>query len=32
MSCDVRADLREEIEDYVNGLGVIPPASFTADT
>jgi hypothetical protein len=28
----VRADLREEIEDYVNGLGVIPPASFTADT
>jgi hypothetical protein len=28
----VRADLREEIEDYVNGLGVIPPSSFTADT
>jgi hypothetical protein len=28
----VRADLREEIEDYVDGLGVIPPASFTADT
>jgi hypothetical protein len=28
----VRADLREEVEDYVNGLGVIPPSSFTADT
>ena len=28
----IRADLREEVEDYVNGLGVIPPASFTADT
>jgi hypothetical protein len=28
----IRADLREEVEDYVSGLGVIPPASFTADT
>jgi hypothetical protein len=28
----IRADLREEVEDYVNGLGIIPPASFTADT
>jgi hypothetical protein len=28
----VRADLREEVEDYVNGLGVTPPSSFTADT
>ena len=28
----IRADLREEVEDFVSGLGVIPPASFTADT
>ena len=28
----VRADLREEVENYVNGLGVSPPSSFTADT
>jgi hypothetical protein len=28
----VRADLREEVEDYVNGLGVRTPSSFTADT
>jgi 2'-5' RNA ligase superfamily protein len=28
----IRADLRDEVEDYVNGLGVMPPASFTADT
>jgi hypothetical protein len=28
----VRADLREEVEDYVRGLGVMPPSSFTADT
>ena len=28
----VRAELREEVEDYVYGLGVIPPSSFTADT
>ena len=28
----VRADLREEVEDYVTGLGIMPPSSFTADT
>jgi hypothetical protein len=28
----IRADLREEIEDYVDGLGVIPPRAFMADT
>jgi hypothetical protein len=28
----IRADLREEVEDFVNGLGIIPPASFAADT
>jgi hypothetical protein len=28
----IRADLRDEVEDYVNGLGIIPPPSFTADT
>jgi hypothetical protein len=28
----IRADLREEVEDYLNGLGIIPPASFLADT
>jgi hypothetical protein len=28
----IRGDLREEIEDYINGLGVISPASFIADT
>jgi 2'-5' RNA ligase superfamily len=28
----IRADLRDEIEDYVNGLGILTPASFIADT
>ena len=28
----IRADLREEVEDYLNDLGIIPPASFFADT
>jgi hypothetical protein len=28
----VRADLRDEVEDYVRGLGVMPPSSFIADT